>query len=246
MGQYKAKTIISGNMIEVYEYQYPVFTGRKRKDNSYPSKIKKIIDEKIELESKEIKNRSIASMVRTRNKIRRLLLANFDKNSTFVTLTFDPKQFEDFQLFDPEFCSEYFSLFVKRLSYKLGKPFKYIAVTEFHKSGRIHYHMICNVLNRQIIFDAWGAGLVDVKLIDHVDNVGAYVVKYMTKIEGVPKSMHFKRLYFRSIKNLKEEIVKYYHDLVLLQGLSSHYTSIYESDIFGNVKYTEYRINLKT
>lgn len=43
--------------------------------------------------------------------------------------------------------------------------------------------MICNLpfIKKTELFDIWGNGWVYINKIKHVDNIGAYVIKYMTK-----------------------------------------------------------------
>ena len=79
-----------------------------------------------------------------RNTTRRLALKNFESGDKFLTLTFDPKKFTEKNLRDVTFTDDLFKKFMKRFNYRYKTKLKYIAVREFHKSGRIHYHMLCD------------------------------------------------------------------------------------------------------
>lgn len=188
-----------------------------------------------------------------RNRIRQLVTMNFDENSKFVTLTFNDQM--PFDITDVKACSRYFKNFVLRIKRRYPN-FKYVAVIEFQdKNGRgaVHYHMICNLpyIKKSELESIWKGGFVKINRIDKVDNVGAYVVKYMTS------DMDDKRLcglnaYLHS-HGLKEPLEisswKYpnewreVHDD--LQKKSPSYSAKYESEIAGTVCYFQYNSKRK-
>lgn len=158
------KVVVSGSVIEVYQYDKPPLLRKGQ----------------IETEDEEKEDRTLERRKQTareaRNMVRRLVLSNFDNGSKFITLTFA----EDIQ--DVREANKVFKKFIQRMRYKYGQ-FKYVAVIEFTKAGRVHYHMMSDlpfILNSELAA-IWRNGFVRINEIEHVDNVGAYMVKYMVK-----------------------------------------------------------------
>lgn len=87
---------------------------------------------------------------------------------------------------------------------KTYPEFKYVAVIEFQKRGAIHYHMISDLpyVPAQYIANKWKQGNIKINKIKHVDNVGAYVTKYMTE-DMDDKRLQGKKAYNHSQNNLK-------------------------------------------
>ena len=108
------------------------------------------------------------NMQKARNRLRRLITANFDEHSKFITLTFKEN------LTDVKKANYEYMKFIQRLRYRYG-DFKYIAVIEFQKRGAVHYHMISNLpyIDNSKLCEIWGQGFVKINDIRHVDNVGA-------------------------------------------------------------------------
>lgn len=261
---YDARVFISGNVIEIYSY-----SETRARGFSIPTRsIKHNTVKQIDFETGELlvdygdvtdKLRSrMKSNIRARNEVRRLVLSNFDKNSKFMTLTFR----ENLQ--DLDEANRCFKLFLQSVNRYLAsrdkQNMKYIAVVEFQKRGAIHYHVICDLkgfpANRLWGFwkNATGSydGGVDIKRITHVDNVGAYVTKYMVKdLEKADERLIGKKCYQRS-KNLerpveftldlrKEKDAKIFEDL--LKDKKITYENDYEDKFTGGtVTYRE--INL--
>lgn len=190
------KVIKSGNIIEVYEYEGSV--ARKTFDDYMKSDKGGRHNEGKEDRKVEYKN---SVNQKARNKLRRLISANFGRNDIFMTITFK----ENMQ--DIEKANYELKKFVQKLKRK-QKDFIYCAVIEFQKRGAVHYHMICN-LAVNIDFDnepdvrekereiakTWGHGFIDLKNIEHLDNAGAYLVKYMSK-SGYDERLDGKKRYF--------------------------------------------------
>lgn len=221
---YDVKIINSGGIREVYRYGETRFQGFERSKNYGANKqmlvsdVDKETGEIIQREATEKEAEAIReetrlesrqkSNIRARNDLRRLVANNFSKRSQFITLTFR----ENIQ--DIELANKTFKRFIKYMNEdlrKLGRKLKYVAVIEFQKRGAIHYHMICegrprnypyaNEINRwnQAIRSVTGArgetvGIVKIHDINHVKNVGRYVVKYMTKSDA-DKRLFGKKLY---------------------------------------------------
>ncbi|MED3982376.1 Rep protein, partial [Priestia megaterium] len=198
--RYDTKLIKSGNVIEVYHYEHERFRGYSRQASSGGGDSPIHIDyETGEIIDKRLESRK-RSNIRARNHLRRLILSNFDRNSKFLTLTFREN------VSDLTEANECFKAFVRNVNIQLKKrnkgKFEYVAVVEYQKRGAIHYHMICNLpyIRVEILRDCWKRavkereGNIDIKVIKHVDNVGAYVVKYMTKA-GADTRLINKKLY---------------------------------------------------
>jgi hypothetical protein len=195
---YREKVIISGNIVEIYRHEKPILIGTSRDTSSFRH-TKTEVEEThvIDYESGEIIREKTSeemfnslkdkldsrarSNITARNNLRRLALMNFDNKSKFITLTYKDN------VTDLEESNGEFKKFIKRLNYYLKKEGKesvqYLTVIEFQKRGAIHYHMICNLnyIKAETLSKLWRHGFVKINRITHVDNIGAYVVKYMTK-----------------------------------------------------------------
>ena len=240
------KIIISGHVVEVYEYEKPVFydfksKGGRKKDGEEGSKRRE-------------ENRKTAAY-RAREKLRRLILANFDENSKFVTLTFRDGEVED--LGDVEQTNPLFKKFIMRLKYHVKKDLRYAAVIEFQdKNGRgaVHYHMICDLdfLPHEELERIWGHGFVKINSLKarmredgrDVDNVGAYMIKYMLKdldddrLRG--KKAYLTSRNLKKPKELKGTEAEAYWYLNKLDEKETVFTSEYESEHYGKVQYKEF------
>lgn len=132
----------------------------------------------------------INSLYRTMKHLRYLINTNFigSDNEVFVTLTL----LGHLQTNDPKKLKDYFDKFMKRLKYeyKNQTTIDYINVVEPHASGNFHCHVLLKFndmekhpLDKQIVKNIWGLGeQVDVKDLEDVDNIGAYVSSYLTDV----------------------------------------------------------------
>lgn len=158
--------------------------------------------------------------------------------SKFVTLTFK-EHITSFEIANNEFKK-----FIQRMNYKFKRNLKYLVVPEFTKKGRIHFHVIffdLGYFKQKELEETWKNGFVFINQIDNVDNVGAYICKYLSKDS---KALTGKKSYFKS-KNLKEPEIIENEKMIeqLQQALSSKqikFNTIYENDYIGKVKYTQY------
>lgn len=277
---YNLKIIRSGNVIEIYQYSDSRMYGYSRKPSSgsAPTDVIEDVDketgeiflrkateeEQLELKlSKQLSERS-KSNIKARNSLRRLVLNNFSNRSTFLTLTFQEN------LTDLPKANKVFKRFVKYMNEDLskvwGNGFKYVAVVEFQKRGAIHYHLICDLpkyYRYSKVRDRWrqaitalgvsGTGSTKQHRIDKVDNVGAYVVKYMTKADADERLIG-KKLYQTS-RGLTKPIEKAYSidSPEALQALLStfgvtestkkvYHSSYMDSYTTGTVEYSEFNL----
>jgi len=247
---YNMKVIVSGGVYEFYRYEDTMFRGYEQKRSSsskntfYDSEgIELQVDHETgELIPKKLSSRA-RSNIRARNELRRLALSNFSNKSKFITLTFK----EDMK--DIAESYKLFKAFTRKLR-KNQKDFKYIAVIEFTKAGRIHYHMLCNLkyVPANEIEKAWGQGFIKINRIDHVDNIGAYVIKYMTK-EDADTRLIGKKMYQTSKgldrpKELVGKEAEYLYERMLKEKRKKVYSSSYENKQTANQIFYE-EFNLK-
>ncbi|WP_425589854.1 rolling circle replication-associated protein, partial [Pseudalkalibacillus sp. JSM 102089] len=131
--------------------------------------------------------------------------------------------------------------------------FKYLAVLEFQDRGAVHYHMMCNspYVPQRDLLQLWRKGGddggVDIRDIKQVDNVGAYMVKYMLKnthddrLQGNKAYLSSKGLAKSSV--VRGTIVK---DILKNYGISEDtekvFESSYSSEHHGCVRYKEYNL----
>lgn len=131
---------------------------------------------------------------RSLNFARSILLGNFDTNSYFLTLTFKPtKKFNTKNIND---CDKRKVWFVRNLE-KFYPGTKYFIVPELHKTGVVHYHVICNLpykLNDQARAILWSYGFSTMKPIKEARGL-LYLVKYLGKSFKTPQWFGRRRFY---------------------------------------------------
>ena len=119
-----------------------------------------------------------------------------------------------------ELANYKFMKFIRRLKYNY-EDFRYLVVVEFQDRGAIHYHMLSDFgyIEHKDLEEIWGNGFVWIRDLltanngKPVDNVGAYIVKYMNK-DVLDKRLMGKKAFFTS-KNLRRpEII--YEDMSLI------------------------------
>ena len=236
------KVVVSGDILEFYEYERGYLKGANSKGGRH---------NKANSDEKKEKNRADASY-RARREVRRLVNANIGRygdefTAKFVTLTFRE------HVTDLKSANYEFTKFIKRLNYNIFNTnkshVKYLVVPEFTKIGRVHYHAIFfNIpyIKADLLADIWGHGFIKINKIDNVDNVGAYVSKYITKdnikIEGM-KSYFTSRGLFKPLELDKEKEVQSIVDSVPLEKLV--YETSFLNDYTGIVTYKQYNLKHK-
>ena len=102
------------------------------------------------------------TMKRRSKEFRSLAYINFRiPNVKFVTLTFDPRIFQNAS--DLNTCNKAFVKFIKRIRYYYN-DFIYLAVFSRQDNGNWHYHMLCNFdmdVKNKTIQDIWNHGMVE-------------------------------------------------------------------------------------
>jgi hypothetical protein len=234
------KCVISGDVVEVYEYEKGYLV---ESDAINPQGRGSEASE----EDKAINRDKVSD--RARKSVRRLINANIgqygdDCTAKFLTLTFAD------HVTDPKTANYEFEKFIKRMNYVIfgskRANLRYLAVIEFTKRGRIHYHVVLfNIpyIKAKELENIWSNGFIKVNKINHVDNVGAYVCKYMTKDNDKLVS---KKSYFASRNLFKpDEITDKKRVANLVNSLPSGlitFESSFNNDYLGNIRYTQYNI----
>lgn len=234
------KYVITGHILEVYSYDYYIhgkggFSGTAKGQAEIENALKNYAN----------------TNQRRRDKIRRLACTNFNNRyDKFLTLTFAENKT------NIEECNLLFKNFIKRLKYKYNLLcLKYLAVIEFQERGAVHYHVLLNIpyISHKELQELWGNGFVFVNAISHVDNLGAYILKYMTKDNNDTRLMG-KKAYLTS-RNLKQEETIVNHDLkdfdkleskiiqkYNLNDLKAVYEANYDTEMLGNCTYKQYNL----
>jgi hypothetical protein len=229
------RLIKSGNIIEIYKYEKPPYRtgGNKRPDGSG--------EDASETQEENYKQRNVVR----RNTVRRLVLANFTNKSKFVTLTYAEN------MTDVSVAYKDYDIFLKRLKRKheIGC---YLLVVEFQARGAVHLHVIfeSDYISNAELSELWGHGFVKITKIDKVDNIGAYVIKYMTKdlsdkrLMGLKAFSHSKHMIQSEIYNSKDPktIERMLELQQLKKGKNPVYSATYQTEFFGEVQYIEYNL----
>lgn len=242
---YKKRMIISGLFIEEYIYENPINLGQKRFARKRSDK------------KKEQTKMAKGALRRARMNIMRLVNSNLDF-ITFATLTFDEKKFKnkkDITEFDK--CNSMFTKFIQRLKTRFPE-IKYLTVPEFQGDyyyetgikkefgGAIHYHLLLNQkIDSQKLEKIWQHGFIKINKIKSINNVGAYVSKYLSK-ESFNKKYFSKKKFFYS-KNLERPQVFKGGEckVVEMTYLPMHeivYQRTFENEYRGKIQLTSYKL----
>lgn len=226
------KAVISGNVVEICEYEFGYSKGYEKNSKGRANQTTTSSEQKTYNRSKV--------MQRARQRLRRLVNANLDLTK-FVTLTFKENQTELKQ------ANKAFKDFILRLKYycKTELSFtqlKYVCVVEFQQRGAVHYHLLCNLpyINSNRLNEIWSHGFVKISRIDNVDNVGAYITKYMSK-DAMDARLIGNRSYFTSF-NLEQPYVIYNPDVIAeLRKVTAirKYTTEFVTAELGKITYTQ-------
>lgn len=230
------KAICSGNVIEIWEYEQPNFYGFEKKGEFTGKR-------KIGEDFKKRRDKVLSAKF----KLRRLINSNVNKNTKFVTLTFA----ENLQ--DVSIAKDKFKVFIRKMNrqrIKKGKEnLKYVYVVEFQERGAIHFHCVffnLDYIKNEDLYKNWKNGYTWINRVEDVDNVGAYVVKYMEKTLEDPR-LNGRDLYGRSKGNLKESL-EIKRPRVVKEILEAYknkisYEKTYTSDYNGQIKYMQIKLD---
>lgn len=237
------KVIVTGSVIEIYEHEnLPTLPSAKKKTKDMT---KEEFEEKygdFEYDNRLTDRKN--NQHKSRNEFRRVVTANFDAGSKFITLTMA----EDIR--DVTEGNKLFDRFLKRLRYKYGN-FKFIKVIQFqdeNRDGVVHYHMISDLpyIPHKELEKIWGHGWVGINRIDHVDNVGAYLTPYLNKDMTDPRLMGKKS--WSSSHNLErpQEFVGDEAEMIIkaleLENKKTVYSSHYTTTHLGHALYKQFNL----
>ena len=175
-----------GNITEIQHMEKMNREQRIQKIN----KQQYVVLETGELKDFEISaNRSenLNSLRKTMKKMRYLINNNFygKKNELALTLTYAEN------MTDTKRLEEDLESFIDKLRYKFkGKSkIEYIHVIEPQGRGAWHSHTLLKFVDLKYIYipndeirEMWGQGIVTVKHLNNVDNIGAYLSAYLTDL----------------------------------------------------------------
>lgn len=225
---YNRKLVVSGKVVEYYEYQYHVIKDKMNIKSGRNFALYTSQDMKKENRKK--------TASRAKKRVCRVANANPQLNK-FLTLTF-AENMQDYKKGRYEFDK-----FIKRLKTQFENV-QYIAVPEFQERGAIHFHLLCNLpyVDVNALADIWGNGFIKINKIDNIDDVGAYITKYMSK-DCIDERLIGKKCYTMS-KGLNEPKVYTNNKAIdeIIENLDSVkriFSSEYESEYYGIVKYSK-------
>lgn len=221
---YNQKLIKCGDEHILTKYSKPMYSYTEPKKNTG--------------DKKAIGQKRQDNLIRTKVNLYRIAKANekyFKHKPVFLTLTFDPKLFPDDYLNKKENVHVHFKTMIKKLR-QYGNKCEYILIYEQHKTGNYHMHILLyntsyiSIQEWRSVY--WPHGYIDIKLLDKIDNISAYFVKYMQK-DFIDNNELNKKLYTTSrglnkvqtIYNNQEiaYYVKRAKDILLVQEKSTPY-----------------------
>lgn len=160
------------------------------------------------LEYKQSENRAQneASLRRTFKKIRDLINNNFSGqgNEIHLTITYKPNMMDSKQLYDD------FRIFWQKFKRRYGSDFDYISVVEPQGRGAWHCHVLirANKLDKlfiphQELVKLWPHGILKIKSLKGVDNIGAYLSAYLTDVELTKETLPMAVMEQKEIKTVE-------------------------------------------
>jgi len=177
-------------LVEVYQYEEDVrFNGRRGRKVSSSARVPSVdfSGEDLLQRGKQIAEKRKDNVRRTCMVFRRLIKANLDGSfhPLFISLTY-AKDITDVRQGHKDF-----NAFARNLRNKFGSEIRYIAVPEFQKRGRLHFHALLWGVEAKKFADSerstrlfaglWGQGFVDLKATDGDPKIASYLAKYMQK-----------------------------------------------------------------
>ena len=191
-----------------------------------------------------------------RDAIRRMATQNFTNQDKFLTLTFNDKC--NFDIKDPRVTNVAYKNFIHRLR-RIYPDVQYLTVIEFQDKndrGVVHYHSLISGLPyvpKSQLQAIWGHGFVYVNKITHVDNLGAYVIKYMNKnmfdlrLQGLNAYLFSRKMNKPKIlkswnKQDSQKMIDIVSDIKQSKKIAV-YLSQYNSENLGLVTYSQYNLS---
>ena len=217
--EYDIKVVDCGEYLQVYRYNNKKVRKIKEEEKddlslrkiTYDENIKHFEEDSTPKKETQIEERSI---IRSKLECQRLAKANMRDWKTFITLTFAD------EITDIKYANKRFNYFIGKIR-RVDKNFKYIAVPEFMKSGRVHYHLLTNVdINDNALIYAqedrpefkhikyWNDGFDNVEVIQgNPKKIVGYISKYMTKEVDNRLFGHRRYFYSNNLDRPKESYI---------------------------------------
>ncbi len=189
------------------------------------------------------------NLYNTQRMLQRLISSNIEAHGErpkFITYTF-AKNIKNVTQ-----ANELWSAHMRLLRGRFGK-LKYLCVIEFQKRGAVHYHVIFFNMKytkglKKILENTWGHGFIKIITLSRVNNVGAYVAKYLQEdthdIRLSGKKAYFcskglfKPIEMRNEQKIIEWTNKNCFDSMDMVGESKSYVS----DKYGTIQYSKRKI----
>lgn len=235
---YQNKCVISGTSLEFFEYDKLIKAGYSRKPRK--QKVKEPTRQLTIFDKPKIKpyKKSRFPIQRTKTNIRRIVQCNnFTK---FLTLTFKD------HITDLGESNKKFNLFIKRLKYHYP-DLKYLAVPEFTKSGRVHYHILLDLqyVKADVLSAIWSHGFIKINRVDKVSNLGVYISKYISK-DLMNENTKYKKKFFVSVNCLRPITFFAQKAYLIYNKIKSFsfpvHTAVFNNDYTGNVDFQVFEI----
>jgi hypothetical protein len=169
MNYYYTKITTTKNRLYVTEYDTPIYYN-------YPKTSREIETYEKALEG----TKQNASLTRARDTAKKLVEHNKTPFMKFVTLTYANAPAKREQVVQD------FNAFTKRYKRYTGTALKYLYTMERGKKNTKRWHIHAVLFHRAFIplkdlKAIWSHGFVKINAVDTADNIGLYLVKYITK-----------------------------------------------------------------
>lgn len=236
MKTYKSKVITTNKRIIVRNYGRGILYDYARHE-------RKVFEGGSGAISEGEKDRSTFSITRTRETIMNLIDMNVNEYSKFGTLTFASKPRNRNEVVNA------FRDFSLRYKIRYGEKLRYIYVTEKatnegeykNKEGKTRrytkrWHIHAVIFNARFITltdmrDLWRYGSARINAIDSSENIGLYLMKYITK-----SAIHFNKKGFVSSLGLSKPGVTYSNDPIPIDPKECIYNIEYLSPLYNKNK----------
>jgi len=231
------RLIISGNDYEFYSYSRPYFYNKSPSSGN-----------NFALGGEKSNERREDNLFACRQRVRRLINSNIDQynqKTKFVTYTFREN------VTNLKSANQLWQKYQKKVKYRYGSV-KYLLVVEFQKRGAVHYHVVYFNLpyikgGGKYLSALWRNGDVNIRVIDDVRNVGAYVCKYLQKgtldnrLVG-EKAFFCSRGLIQPIELKSRESIDIFFDkCILIPEVNRKYSST----IYGEINYIQGELKYK-
>ena len=253
---YNCKIITCGNYLQVYFYKEKHVKVKQGIENN-------LIKEKNISRVGEKKYIEYKNILRAKFNLQRLVKANEYIFKTFITLTYAEN------IKDIKEANKNFNNWLTNIRKRKNKDFAFVCVPEYQKRGAVHYHLLTNIdindtsviIPQKIrtkkteklkhLYDVvyWEKGYSQVSSLSDVENVVAYITKYMTKDIDNRLFGSRKYHYSRNLIRPKESILDISNntDFEYLKKLTSESELVFSNNYkntynFDDVVFNEYKL----